>query len=132
MIRRLSGWVAIIWVLLPGVAAADPPGPTDYLSEVIDVDPPTSGIDIEIVGGDSFVLLSVDPGLRVDVVGYSGEPYLRFLPGGTVEENRLSPTKYQNEDRYAIAEIPAEASSEAEPEWVVVAEDGSFAWHDHS
>ncbi len=131
MIRRLAGWVAIIWVLLPGVAAADPPGPTDYLSEVIDVDPPTSGIDIEIVGGDSFVLLSVDPGLRVDVVGYSGEPYLRFLPGGTVEENRLSPTKYQNEDRYAIAEIPAGASSEAEPVWVVVAEDGSFAWHDH-
>ena len=113
------------------MAAADPPGPTNYLSEVIAIEPALPGIDVEIIGGDSFVLLTVEPGLRVEVVGYSGEPYLRFLADGTVEENRLAPSKYLNEDRYAAADIPDEADADAEPEWVVVATDGSYAWHDH-
>ena len=112
-------------------AVADPPGPTDYLSEVTEIDPPVAGIAVDIVGGDSFIVLTVDPGVRVDVVGYSGEPYLRFLEDGTVEENQLAPSKYLNEDRYAIAEQPPEADPEAEPVWAVVADDGAFAWHDH-
>ncbi len=122
---------ALILGLAPGVAAADPPGPTDYLSEVVEIDPEIPGIQIEIIGGDSFVLLTVEAGVTVDVVGYSGEPYLRFLSDGTVEENRLSPSKYLNEDRYAAGEIPTEADADADPEWVVVADDGSYAWHDH-
>ncbi len=124
--------VAALWVLgTTGVAAADPPGPTNYLSDVVDIDPEVAGIEVEIIGGDSFVLLSVAPGVTVDVVGYGGEPYLRFLPDGTVEENRLAPSKYLNEDRYAAGDIPAEADAAAAPEWVVVADDGSYAWHDH-
>lgn len=120
------------WLLLDvAVAAADPPGPTDYLSEVAEIDPEVAGISIEIVGGDSFVVLTVEPGVTVDVVGYSGEPYLRFLPDGTVEENLLSPSKYQNEDRYGAVAIPDDADASAAPEWVVVADDGSYAWHDH-
>lgn len=123
---------AVLWVLgTAGVASADPPGPTDYLSEVVDIDPNVAGIEVEIVGGDSFVLLTVAPGIGVDVVGYSGEPYLRFLPDGTVEENQLAPSKYLNEDRYAAGEIPTEADATAEPRWMVVADDGAYAWHDH-
>ncbi len=112
-------------------ALADPPGPTDYLSEVTEIDPAVDGIEMEIIGGDSFVLLTVDPGITVDVVGYAGEPYLRFLADGTVEENRWAPSKYLNEDRYGAIEMPDRASADAEPEWVVVADDGSYAWHDH-
>lgn len=120
------------WLALgAGPAAADPAGPTDFLSKVTEVDPEVAGIDLEIIGGDSFVLLSVSPGVHVDVVGYTGEPYLRVLADGTVEENQLSPSKYLNEDRYAASEIPAEADGEAAPKWEVVAGDGSFAWHDH-
>ena len=132
--RRLAvvGFLTALFMAI-GVAgaAADPPGPTDYLSEVTQVDPEVAGIEVEIIGGDSFVVLSVDPGVTVDVVGYAGEPYLRFLADGTVEENRLSPSKYLNEDRYAISEQPDDADPDADPVWVEVAGDGSFAWHDH-
>lgn len=128
----LSTLLAAMWLLVgSGVAAADPPGPTDYLSEVTETDPATPGIDVEIIGGDSFVLLTVEPGITVVVVGYTGEPYLRFLSDGTVEENKWSPSKYLNEDRYADSDLPEGATADATPEWIVVADDGSFAWHDH-
>lgn len=132
--RRSLLFAALVlgWLLAGMVAAvADPPGPTDYLSEVTAIEPEVAGIQVEIVGGDSFFLLTVAPGVRVDVVGYSGEPYLRFSSDGTVEENQASPSKYLNEDRYAITEIPDTASADADPEWKVVATDGSYAWHDH-
>lgn len=131
--RFLTGVFLVIgWLLIDvAIAAADPPGPTDYQSEVTEIDPEVPGISIEIVGGDSFVVLSVEPGTTVEVIGYSGEPYLRFLPDGTVEENRRSPSKYQNEDRYGAVDLPADADSHVPPEWIAVADDGTYAWHDH-
>jgi len=134
MTRRLFAGVLLIvgWLVADVVVAmADPPGPTDYQSEVTEIDPEVAGIDVEIVGGDSFVVLTVEAGVTVDVVGYSGEPYLRFLADGTVEENELSPSKYQNDDRYGAVEIPDAADAEAAPDWIVVGDDGSYAWHDH-
>lgn len=116
---------------VPAPAFADPAGPTDFESAVVGVDPPADGVDVEIIGGDAFVLLTVAPGVSVDVVGYRGEPYLRFLPSGVVEVNDNAPTTYLNEDRYAAVDIPASASPDAEPSWRQVASDGSYAWHDH-
>lgn len=125
-------FLVVGWLLSSsGAAAADPPGPTDYMSEVVEIEPETAGVEVDIVGGDSFVLLTVAPGVTVDVVGYTGEPYLRFSADGTVEENQKSPSKYLNEDRYALSDVPEDASSEAAPVWKTVAEDGSYAWHDH-
>lgn len=133
MKRSLGVGLACVVLLLVGspAAAADPPGPTDFQSEVVSIDPPATGIEVEIIGGDSFVLLRVvgNPGV-VDVVGYRGEPYLRFLPDGTVEENQRSPSKYLNEERYGN-QLPPTADAAGEPDWRVVADDGVFAWHDH-
>jgi hypothetical protein len=124
--------VTVVWVALgTAVAVADPAGPTDYGSEVTSIEPDTGGFDIEIVGGDSFVSLTVESGVTIEVIGYSGEPYLRFGRGGVVEENQLSPSKYLNEDRYASAEVPDTADAEARAAWTVVADNGSYAWHDH-
>lgn len=128
----LVGLVCGVFLLTGSPAAgADPPGPTDFQSEVVSIEPPVAGIEVEIIGGDSFVLLRVvgDPGV-VDVVGYRGEPYLRFFPDGTVEENQRSPSKYLNEERYGT-EVPAAAEGDGEPDWRVVAQDGAYAWHDH-
>lgn len=109
---------------------ADPAGPTDYRSEVVSVDPATDDIDVEIIGGDSFVQLTAQPGTDVMVVGYQGEPYLWFRPDGTVAENRNAPTRYQNLSRYGD-DAPASADAKAAPDWREVASDHRWAWHDH-
>lgn len=115
----------------PGTALADPAGPTDYDSEVVGLDPERASIDVEIVGGDSFVLLDVEPGVEVMVLGYRGEPYLWFDADGDVWENRRSPATYENTERYGIGSLPPEADHTAPPEWRRVAGGGSWAWHDH-
>jgi hypothetical protein len=131
---RVSLLAAVVTAWIGATAApanADAAGPSNYLSSIVEVEPDVEGVEAKIIGGDSFLLLSVDSPSVVEVVGYRGEPYLRFLPGGIVEQNDLAPTTYLNEDRYAVVDVPADASPDAEPEWRQVAGDGSFAWHDH-
>ena len=76
-----------------------------------------SGLELEVSGGDRFLLLRNDTGKQVIVKGYEDEPYLRFLPNKVVEENTRSPSKYANEDRYALTPLPPQANSEAPPKW---------------
>jgi hypothetical protein len=112
-------------------AAADPAGPTDYRSEVVSVRPATDAVELRFIGGDSFLEMSVAPGHEALVIGYRGEPYLRFGADGTVEENTLAPTRIVNEDRYGEVELPPDVDADAEPVWNQVADGGTFAWHDH-
>lgn len=128
---RLLAVAAVVILMLSGPAAADPAGPTDYRTEVVAIDPTDPAVTVDILGGDSFVQLAVEPGSLVEVVGYRGEPYLRFAPDGTVEQNDRSSSRWLNDDRYGESEIPPQADDEAEPEWIVVASDGVHAWHDH-
>ena len=120
---------------LVGAAAspvfADPPGPTDYQSEIRSIEPETPTIEVGIVGGDSFVELRVEPGVEAMVIGYEGEDYLWFRPDGVVLENRNSPATYLNANRYGNDGVPATASADAEPSWEQVATGGHWAWHDH-
>jgi hypothetical protein len=129
VVGTIVGVVAVLGSA--GVAHADPAGPTDYASTVVGVDPATPTIDVRIVGGDSFVSLTAEPGTEVVVVGYDGEPYLRFRADGVVEENTRSPTLYQNRSRYGTTGTPADADAGAAPEWRAVASGGRYAWHDH-
>ncbi len=130
LVRTISVGLLLV-AILAGPAAADAAGPTDYRSEILGIEPPVPGLAISIVGGDSFVLLEVELGLEVTVIGYQGEPYVRVLPSGLVQENQRSPSRFLNEERYGDSELPEEASAEAEPEWSSVDDDGSWAWHDH-
>ncbi len=128
----LGALVALLAVLAsPGTAFADPAGPTDYLSEVRSIDPATPSIDVEVLGGDSFVQLQVDPGTEVIVAGNRGEDYLWFQPDGTVLENQNAPSTYENDDRFGGASLPANASIDAEPDWAEIAAGGRHSWHDH-
>ncbi len=131
--RLGAGVVALGLVVLGGAApaAADPPGPTDYRTVVIAIDPPAPGVEVDIIGGDSLVQLHQRGDVPVDVIGYGGEPYLRFEPDGTVLENQRSPARYLNRDRYGDAQLPPDADADAAPEWEEVASWGTFAWHDH-
>ncbi len=133
--RRLVALIpALAVALVVGVAspaAADPAGPTDYETEILSIEPAVDDVEVTILGGDSFVQLVVDPGTEVSVVGYRGEPYLRFAADGVVEVNERSPARWLNDDRYGDTELPPDVDAEAEPSWVVVATGGSYAWHDH-
>jgi hypothetical protein len=132
---RVAGLATIVLLLGAAPAAADPAGPSDFRSEVTGIVPAVEGVHARIRGGDSFLELTVEPGHTVIVEGYNGEPYLRFLPDGTVERNRLSSATYLNDDRQGEVPIPAEVAealeSGAEPDWERVADGGTYAWHDH-
>ncbi len=135
--RRATAGVLVALVTLTGLvggaepAAADPPRPTDFRSTVTAVEPAADGVDARVVGGDAFLELQVEEGHEVTVQGYGDEPYLRFLPDGTVERNRRSEATYLNDDRQGAVDLPPEADNGAEPVWEQVADDGTYAWHDH-
>ncbi|NNE95966.1 MAG: hypothetical protein HKN24_08050 [Acidimicrobiales bacterium] len=134
MIGRCLACVAVlVTVLVPAApAAADPAGPTEYLTTIEAIEPPTEALSVRMIGGDSFFELTQLEPVLIEVVGYEAEPYLRIRPDGTVEENRLSPTTYLNQERYGTREIvPEFTSSQGEPDWVKVADGGRYAWHDH-
>jgi hypothetical protein len=122
-------WIAAA-VVLAGLAPADSAGPTDYRTTVLSITPPTEKIAVEVVGGDAFLQLTVDRGTSVVVLGYQGEPYLRFRADGEVLENERSPTTYLNQSRYGTT-APAGADPTLPADWKVVGQGGRYAWHDH-
>lgn len=126
----LAGLVAVLIWGTATPAGADPAVPTNYRSEVVALEPVVDVIELEVVGGDAFLRISVQPGHEVIVPGYEDEPYLRIDDTG-VWRNLRSPATYLNDDRYAQVEVPATADPEAEPEWERIASGGSWAWHDH-
>lgn len=135
MTRRLAVVVLGAVALLAAIAVpadADPAGPTHFRSELTRVVGPSDGIEAAVFGGDSFLVLTVAPGREVVVPGYEeGELYLRYAPDGSVYVNTRGLTHYQNQDRYQQVDIPPEASPEAPPRWELVANGGTYAWHDH-
>jgi hypothetical protein len=115
-----------------GVAHADPAVPTDFSTVIVGIEPATPTIDVDVVGGDAFLELAAEPGTEVVVLGYWGEPYLRFNADGTVDENVRSPTRAENESRYGGSSSGGAATAaDAGSQWAQVASDGSYAWHDH-
>jgi hypothetical protein len=111
----------------PSAQAAD----AGVSSELQGVQPPAEGLELEVAGGDRFLLLTNGTGKEIIVMGYDDEPYLRFLPNRVVEVNERSPSKYANEDRYALQPVPASADSKAPPDWQPVSRDGTYRWFDH-
>ena len=114
-----------------GVTHADPAEPTDFATEIVAIEPATPAIRLGVVGGDSFVEMTVEPDNEVVVLGYWGEPYLRFNPDGTVEENRRSPTVAENASRFGGSSPTGGGQTTGDSQWVEVASDRSYAWHDH-
>lgn len=112
-------------------ALADPAVPTSYDSRFLSVEPAADVISLAVVGGDAFVEIRVEPGHRVEIPGYSGEPYIQITTDGVVSVNANSPTKYANDDRFGTSRLPETADPAAPPDWEVVGTDGHYSWHDH-
>ena len=122
--------VALVALVPAGVVSADAAVPTDYESSIVAITPAVPGVTAEIVGGDSFLRLRVEPGNEVTVEGYAQEPYLHVDPAGVVTENQRSPATYLNASRFG-AEAPAGADPTLPPDWKQVATGGDYSWHDH-
>jgi hypothetical protein len=119
-------------VLTARPASADPAKPTNDESKVLSLQPSTDAVSLRVVGGDGFLELHVRHGHEATVEGYGGEPWLRVLRDGTVEENTRSPATYLDANRYARdITVPPDADPKAPPRWQTVGHDGHWVWHDH-
>jgi len=117
-------------LLAPGAEAHFGTGKLGYRSTITGVDPRMPGLKFKILYGDDQVWLDNRSGKTVIIKGYSGEPYLRFAPGG-IYVNIKSPAGYLNQDRYARVQVPKSASASANPKWEKLAGGDVWAWHDH-
>jgi hypothetical protein len=131
----------LLVVLLGTLAALSLAGPasahvgggaagSDFDGRVTSVTPHVPGLHVRVLQfGDELEVVN-DSGTEVLVPGYSEEPYLRIGPDG-VWRNAHSPSTYINLDRFGKVRLPADADSNAEPEWVRISTQPRYVWHDH-
>lgn len=118
-------------VLAPAPPAfADPAGPTDFRTEIVEIRPDTPAIEVGVEGGDSFIRLRVLDGSDVVILGYAGEPYLR-IADGVVAHNLRSAATYDNEERYGGVDMPDIVDPAAPPQWEQIGTGWAWSWHDH-
>ena len=112
-------------------AAAHGGGGSAYRSKVTGIMPAESGLTAEVVQGDDRLSLTNKTGKVVVVMGYEGEPYLRFPAAGGVEVNTRSPAATLNINRYGRVRLPPNADAKAEPRWLRIRDGSTYTWHDH-
>jgi hypothetical protein len=121
---------ALAALVLCPAAAGHTGGGRGYESTPHGFRPRLPGVYVSVLERDDRLWLENDSGKAAVVLGYDGEPYLRFAPDG-VYRNARSPATYLNEDRYAKVELPARADVHASPQWVKVTGKRAWDWHDH-
>jgi hypothetical protein len=131
MLGRRSLLVVLAAALASAPAAFADAGSPNYSSRLTSVAPNVKGLTVRVVDGDDAIELRNATGMNVMVPGYENEPYLRFLVNGRVEVNVNSPAKYLNEERYGGVTVPKSASAKAKPRWELIAQGGSYTWHEH-
>jgi hypothetical protein len=122
--------IALALTLPPGADGHGDGAARGYTATITAVDPPVPGLGLQILDGDDRVELVNGTGGEIIVLGYDGEPYLRFSDAG-VEANLASPAHYLNDDRYGNVELPASADPSAPPLWQALSSGRRWEWHDH-
>ncbi|MEH1097904.1 hypothetical protein [Micromonospora sp. CPCC 205561] len=127
----LAGALAgVLALAAPALAhGADAPDGTDYRTRVSAVGPTLPGVTVRVVEAGARLELTNAGERPVEVIGYSGEPYLRVAPDG-VYENVRSPATYLNRTIAGDTRLPAEADPAAAPEWRRVDGSTTVRWHD--
>jgi hypothetical protein len=132
-VRRLVAVLAAGLAFVPTAAGHGPAGGgKGYVSTVAGLKPNVLGVFVSVLGGDDRLRLVNYSGKTIDVLGYKGEPFLRFGKDG-VYTNLRSPATYLSSVRDpAKAHLPPSVDPKAAPRWQQVAAAGeSFIWHDH-
>lgn len=133
LITRLAGAAAALLLLAPAAAAHGPAGGGQgYVSTVAGLEPNVLGVLVSVLGGDDRLRLANYSGKTIVVLGYDGEPFLRFAKNGIYENVRSPATFLSRERDPAQVRVPASANAKASPRWRKVGEVGaSYVWHDH-
>jgi hypothetical protein len=126
----LVGAVVAAALAAPGADAHYNTARLGYRSHVLAITPRIPGVRAKILYGDDQVLLTNRTGKTIVILGYSGEPYIRFQ-GNEIYVNNNSPSVYLNADRYGKTPIPKFASATAKPKWLRLISGDVWAWHDH-
>ncbi|WP_410813268.1 hypothetical protein [Micromonospora sp. 067-2] len=108
---------------------ADAPDGTDYRTRTSGVAPARAGLAVRVVEAGARLELTNRTGRAIEVIGYSGEPYLRIGPDGVFENSR-SPATYLNRTIAGDTTLPAEADPAAPPSWRRIADGTTVRWHD--
>ncbi|MEH0845525.1 hypothetical protein V6U81_24345, partial [Micromonospora sp. CPCC 205711] len=121
---------ALVTLATPAYAhGADAPAGTDYRAEVTGLTPARPGLTVRVVEAGARLELVNRTGRDVEVIGYSGEPYLRVGPDGAFE-NSHSPATYLNRTLAGRTALPPEADPAAAPAWRRISDDARVRWHD--
>ncbi|GAB1645291.1 hypothetical protein [Krasilnikovia sp. MM14-A1259] len=132
--RRLTLILAVAGALVVPATPAfahggDAPDATAYRVAVTAVSPPQPGLTVRAVEAGARLELVNHTGHPVEVLGYSGEPYLEVRPDGAYE-NLASPTTYLNRTLAGDTPVPAGADPAAAPRWSRISAGPSVRWHD--
>ncbi|GIJ06956.1 hypothetical protein ACFFMR_06945 [Micromonospora andamanensis] len=118
----------ILATAAPALAhGADAPNGTDYRVTVTDTGRPD--LRVRVIEAGARLELTNTGDTPIEVIGYSGEPYLRVGPDG-VYENSRSPATYLNRTIVGDTALPAEADPAAEPRWRRLDGGTTVRWHD--
>ncbi|MDI6101868.1 hypothetical protein QLQ12_24930 [Actinoplanes sp. NEAU-A12] len=134
MRRFLLSMLAVAGAILapatPAFAhAGDTSSVSDYRVTVTGLSSPMNGLTVRVVEGGARLELRNDSGRNIEILGYSGEPYLDVRPDGTYE-NVNSPATYYNQTLGGETPIPAAADPTAAPSWRKISGDTTVRWHD--
>ncbi len=109
------------------------PGLPGFKTTVTGLEPGIPGITVQVLGSDDRLRLRNRGRRKLLILGYSGEPYLRFEPSG-VYRNENSPNTYLDLDRFATGTVPdyaTPANARRQPAWSHVSLESVWEWHDH-
>ena len=100
MKRRAAAAAATAALVLAAPTAAHGPTATQagYVSSVNAVLPNVLGLSANVIGGDVWLRVSNYSGKEIVILGYQGEPYLRFRKDEVFQNDR-SPMAYVNRFR---------------------------------
>lgn len=122
--------VLVVWPAAPAFAhGGDAPDATAYRTAVTGISSPAKGLTVRTIEAGARLELTNETGRPVEVLGYSGEPYLEVRPDGTWE-NVNSPATYRNATRTGESAVPATADPTAPPSWRQVSTSTTVRWHD--
>jgi len=133
-VRRFALIVAVVaGALAPATPASahsgDTPDATAYRTTVTGISTPEPGLSVRAVEAGARLELVNKTGHTVEILGYSGEPYLAVKPDGTWE-NTSSPAAYRNQTLTGETAVPATADPTAPPTWRRVSTSTTVRWHD--